>query len=202
MVVRDGIVNFYILRTSDGLVCFDTGWRTHCVLRGFTALGLNIHSVNAVFLTHMHWDHTGALQLFPNAEVFVGEHEVSRRCLQRLTRANVKPVKGGQILAVGDTSIRAVDTPGHTPGSVSYLADKGLLFTGDTLRVKTGRILPFPFWFNRDNKTLARSIRLLASMNGIECVLTAHHGITKDIGHAFSRWHDPMPTHLKGGATP
>ena len=40
----------------------------------------------------------------------------------------------GQTLAVGDLEIRVIHTPGHSPGSVCFLAD-GHLFTGDTLFV-------------------------------------------------------------------
>lgn len=43
------------------------------------------------------------------------------------------------ILKLGDISIRAISTPGHTSGCTSYLiAD--MLFTGDTLLIRrTGR---------------------------------------------------------------
>lgn len=40
----------------------------------------------------------------------------------------------GQTLRVGDLDIQVIHTPGHTPGSVCFLAD-GHLFTGDTLFV-------------------------------------------------------------------
>ncbi|MDA0351053.1 MAG: MBL fold metallo-hydrolase [Chloroflexi bacterium] len=42
-------------------------------------------------------------------------------------------VSDGDILEVAGLRLRAIATPGHTPGSVSYYADEGLLFSGDTL---------------------------------------------------------------------
>ena len=38
------------------------------------------------------------------------------------------------VIQVGDLRLRAIHTPGHTPGSTSFLLDgEPLLFTGDTL---------------------------------------------------------------------
>lgn len=42
-------------------------------------------------------------------------------------------VSDGDIVEVAGLRLRAIETPGHTPGSVSYYADEGLLFSGDTL---------------------------------------------------------------------
>jgi hydroxyacylglutathione hydrolase len=42
-------------------------------------------------------------------------------------------ISDGDIVEVAGLRLRAITTPGHTPGSVSYYADEGLLFSGDTL---------------------------------------------------------------------
>lgn len=42
-------------------------------------------------------------------------------------------VTEGDVVEVAGVRLRAIETPGHTPGSVSYYADEGLLFSGDTL---------------------------------------------------------------------
>jgi glyoxylase-like metal-dependent hydrolase (beta-lactamase superfamily II) len=40
----------------------------------------------------------------------------------------------GDVIEVGDLRLRAIHTPGHTPGSTSFLLDgEPLLLTGDTL---------------------------------------------------------------------
>jgi glyoxylase-like metal-dependent hydrolase (beta-lactamase superfamily II) len=41
-------------------------------------------------------------------------------------------LQGGEILPVGDLSLRVVHTPGHSPGGIC-LVTAGLVFTGDTL---------------------------------------------------------------------
>ncbi|MCH7593702.1 MAG: MBL fold metallo-hydrolase, partial [Chloroflexi bacterium] len=43
-----------------------------------------------------------------------------------------RPVSGGESFEIGETLIYVIATPGHTPGSVSYLSGQAL-FTGDTL---------------------------------------------------------------------
>ena len=49
-------------------------------------------------------------------------------------------VTDGDIVEVAGLRLHAITTPGHTPGSVSYYAEEGLLFSGDTLfRSSIGR---------------------------------------------------------------
>jgi glyoxylase-like metal-dependent hydrolase (beta-lactamase superfamily II) len=43
------------------------------------------------------------------------------------------PLADGESLTVGPHRLKAVRTPGHTPGSTSYLLDGKYLFTGDTV---------------------------------------------------------------------
>jgi glyoxylase-like metal-dependent hydrolase (beta-lactamase superfamily II) len=44
-------------------------------------------------------------------------------------------LEDGEILVLGEHRLQAIHTPGHTPGSVSFLVDaeKPLLLSGDTL---------------------------------------------------------------------
>jgi ribonuclease/clavin/mitogillin len=55
-------------------------------------------------------------------------------------------LQGGDTVQVGGVTIEAIDTPGHTLGSISlYLRQEGVLFTGDTvLGLGTVAILPPP----------------------------------------------------------
>ena len=85
--------------------------------------------------------------------------------------------------------MRVVDTPGHTPGAVSYVVD-GNLFTGDALRLSHGRVHPFLSRFTHAASERRRSIRALARIPGIDALFTAHHGMTADVTNAFSGWRD------------
>lgn len=189
MAVRDGLVNFYILKAPDGLVCIDAGWRPVTVHHGFEMLGGNIKDVVAVFVTHLHWDHARCLSLFAHADIYVGHDEHSPFFMKkRVGKQHMNRINGNQILTAAGITVRIMETPGHTPGAVSYVVDGRLLFTGDTLRLKQGKVLPFPAWFNQDNKVLNQSIHKLAGVKGIECLLTAHNGISRDPQEAFAQW--------------
>jgi hydroxyacylglutathione hydrolase len=192
LVIRDGFVNLFILRADSGLVCVDAGRSPDRTARGFKALGLDPRKVTGVFLTHLHWDHAGGALLFPQAKVYVGEHEglsiFGARGLPPLVR-----VRDGETVRAGGLLVRVVHTPGHTSGSVSYLVDERYLFVGDTLRLRQGEALPMLWWFNRDGQALARSIQRLAGSQGAECLLTGHAGISRDLARAFRRWRPPAP---------
>jgi glyoxylase-like metal-dependent hydrolase (beta-lactamase superfamily II) len=198
MTVRDGFMNLYVLKTATELICFDAGWRKAVVASGFEALGLNPEDVTAVFLTHLHLDHARSVSLFRNAVVFVGKNEIPVHIPKWL-----KPVRkltglaDEQMLTVAGISIRILETPGHTSGSVSYLAGERFLFSGDAIRLRQGEAATFPFCFNEDGRAMARSIHKLAGLDGIECLLTAHNGVTADVAHAFRRWRKRAANRLR-----
>ncbi len=55
---------------------------------------------------------------------------------------NTRPVADGEEIPIGSSTIRVIHTPGHSPGSVCFLAgsDPAVLFSGDTLfRESIGR---------------------------------------------------------------
>lgn len=189
LAIRDCWVNFFVVKAPGGLLCVDTGWRAANVSRSFERLGLDILEVKAVFLTHLHWDHARCLSLFKQAEIYVGEHEQPHFFMKKALAAQpIQRMQDGQTLSVCSCDIRALATPGHTPGSVSYLVGNSLLFTGDTLRLKHGRVVPSPSCFNQDGRTLEASLRKLSGVKGVECLLTAHSGTSNKPVEAFAPW--------------
>lgn len=77
--------------------------------------------------THAHADHvSGAERLAKQTgATYLAPHELGERVKHQTIRA-------GEEIRVGDATLRVIETPGHTPGSLSFLlAD--LAFTGDTL---------------------------------------------------------------------
>jgi len=88
--------------------------------RGFT--------ITHVIDTHVHADHLSrsrALAAWCRAELYLPEQD-------RVTYA-FRPLHEGDSLPIGDVSIQAFHTPGHTPESMCYLVDRRALLTGDTL---------------------------------------------------------------------
>jgi glyoxylase-like metal-dependent hydrolase (beta-lactamase superfamily II) len=203
LAIRDGPVDLFVVRAATGLVCVDAGWRPAVVARGFAALGLAPQEVRAVFITHLHWDHARGLGLFPQAQVFVGAPEVSSVFGPRPDPARPWLRLGdGQTVTVAGIPVQAIATPGHTAGSTAYLIAGRLLFSGDTLRLRHGKALPFYTCFNRDTAALRRSLRKLAGLAGIEHLLSAHSGATREVAAAFAGWRDPSPATPPSGRAP
>lgn len=190
--VQDGLVNFYVVKGPEGLVCVDAGWRPICVTHGFEALGICIGDVAAVFLTHRHWDHARCCDFYPNAQVYVGGDEGTphQSKLPHSSRPRVR-VQDGEVVMAAGLAVRAVATPGHTPDSFCYVVDGRFLFTGDALRLRRGEVARFPSKYNHDREAVKCSIRKLARIEGIECLLTAHTGTTCDVEAAFQEWREP-----------
>lgn len=93
---------------------------------------LQRHRLNLKWIldTHVHADHeTGAnaLKVATGATTAVGADCESS--------GHDRGLVDGDTLALGGTSLRVMTTPGHTPGSVSYVWD-GHVFTGDALLIE------------------------------------------------------------------
>jgi len=86
--------------------------------------------------THVHADHISGVRALDAAGV---EGVVPEAAVDRgVTYADeLTTAADGDAFAVGDATIEAVSTPGHTTGMTSYLLDDGLLATGDGLFVES-----------------------------------------------------------------
>jgi hydroxyacylglutathione hydrolase len=84
-----------------------------------------------VLLTHHHYDHVCELGVildrWPDIEILI--HPAERDAVEQAT-GTIDP---GDEIAVGDLTFKALHTPGHTAGMISFLLDGSEVFTGDTL---------------------------------------------------------------------
>jgi glyoxylase-like metal-dependent hydrolase (beta-lactamase superfamily II) len=94
--------------------------------------------IEIVIFTHLHYDHIGNFDIFPNAEFYTSEEEIE------LFKENKLWAIGDPILAERFTiklhplkkleGFDIIKTPGHTKGSFCLLYKKEkILFSGDTL---------------------------------------------------------------------
>ncbi|MCV0392707.1 MAG: MBL fold metallo-hydrolase [Nitrosopumilus sp.] len=82
--------------------------------------------------THQHADHVSSAQQLSEltgATMFESGHEIWDR--------NTNLLKDGDEILFGDSKIKVIHTPGHTPGSLCYLIDQKYVFTGDILFIES-----------------------------------------------------------------
>ena len=200
--LRDGDVNFFIYTDGADAVAIDAGYPGSALRdekEALRRLPIPLESVTHVFLTHADHDHTGKLDWFENAHVYLGEGEEQMidGTTSRMVGVYHSPkidrpytlVADGDVVTVGAIKVHVVATPGHTPGSTSFLVDDRVLFTGDTLVLQDGLVRPFYRLFNMDTAVQRDSIRKLARLEDVALLCTAHTGCTEDYTRAMAHHH-------------
>jgi hydroxyacylglutathione hydrolase len=182
--------NCYVFRRdgSDRALIVDPGEEAPKLLGAIEQMGVTL---DAILLTHTHFDHVGAVAPVARAtgaEVWVPKLEkpVLADIMAFVPWPGFGPfeswdaehtVEGGEKLELGGFEIDVIFTPGHSPGHVSYsIADEGALFSGDVLfQGSVGRTdLPGGDW-----PTLLESIGgLVDSLPEETKVFPGHMGLT------------------------
>jgi glyoxylase-like metal-dependent hydrolase (beta-lactamase superfamily II) len=183
--------NTYIVRLPDAdkAIIVDPGDEGPRILEALRAIGIT--EVEAILLTHTHFDHIGAVAEVARATgapVTVPEREIE---MLRDPNAYMRmpgfgpfegyeadhTVAGGETLELAGMSFEVKLVPGHSIGHVSYgLPDHGALFSGDVLfQGSVGRVdLPGGDW-----PTLLASIESLMGAYAPETtVYPGHMGLT------------------------
>ncbi len=183
--------NCFIVRGPDApnAVIVDPGDEANKLLEALERLG--IEKVDAILITHTHFDHVGAVApvaAATKAPVYCPELEtkVLANIMEYVPWPGFGPfesydadhtVAGGETLQIGGLTVDVIFTPGHSPGHVTYaLPDHEALFSGDVLfQGSVGRVdLPGGDW-----PTLLASIdNLVSSYPAETTVYPGHMGIT------------------------
>jgi glyoxylase-like metal-dependent hydrolase (beta-lactamase superfamily II) len=138
---------FWVLRDGNGAVLVDTGFdpavgtrrgRT-CLcppVEALARLGVAAHSVRRIVLTHLHYDHTGNVDAFPQAELLVarreldfwsGPHAVRSQFAAQIEPEEIAGIVEAQalgrvrLLEDGETVVPGVSAHcvgGHSPGQL------------------------------------------------------------------------------------
>jgi len=149
---------FYLLEHPQGRVLFDTGVNPALIadIKAYlgpeadnwgiavgpaddaraklAVLGIAPGDIRHVVVSHLHYDHSGGIQSFPNAQIWMQRAEwdfanappvyqegLYIRSEFSIPQERLNLVQGEHDL-FGDGAIRMVPTPGHTPGHQSLLA--------------------------------------------------------------------------------
>lgn len=198
--------NVYLLVGKDELTLVDTGLKGQLekIESQLQQEGYSLSRLKKIILTHVHRDHSGsANELAERAIARVYAHQaeapylekketlpyssifqmiiwgIEKRFLPQTPPCPVdKKLEDGDVVDVLG-GLRAVHTPGHTPGSLSlYQPERKILFCGDALfnqnpvTGKKGLRLPLPV-STTDKKEALESVKKLSELP-VEVILFGH----------------------------
>src|SRR3989344_5039060 len=152
---------------------------------------LSPSDIKRIFITHAHIDHARGLR---HLKGLTGAKVYGQKC--DFTRVDQK---GGQqswlaYLGTRDTNdlideevgegdeipilggAKVLNNPGHTPNDISLLlGNEGILFSGDALQYKHGKLCPPPSRWNVDDAEADKSYRRLRDMEGWDIACPGHY---------------------------
>ncbi len=169
-------------------ILIDPGLDTLKILKTVEEKGV---SVGYIFLTHCHYDHSFSVNELRGHKKLV----CSERCSYNIGKANknlsaavgmmfeIEPadvvLSDGDIITIGEITVKAIETPGHTDCGMCYLIGESL-FSGDTLfRRNIGRWdLP-----TGDGNVLVNTIKTKLYSLPENTVVYCGHGSDTTIGY-------------------
>ena len=178
--------NIYIVINEDSkrALLIDPGDNAEDILK---ALDERNVTLDAILLTHGHFDHIGALNKVKKATgapIYIHKNDavmlsdanqnLSLTCFgYSLTTVPADILlKGEEILNLAGFSIKVLNTPGHTPGCVSYVIENAI-FTGDTLFYRNIGNTSFP---HSDEEQIRHSIKVVLGGLNKDYIVYPGHG--------------------------
>ena len=121
----------WALTSSEGIIIIDTIFPYNSealIIGGLERLGLNPNDIKYVIISHAHGDHIGGAQILQKrfgARIVMGGPDwdlVETYPNRYKTMAPTRDIVAtdGMVITLGDMSVTIWETPGHTPGTLSY----------------------------------------------------------------------------------
>jgi len=175
--------NCYILWAEGSSTCavIDPGDSAQQVLSEVAGLGL---TVEAILLTHGHFDHVGAVKELVKATgcaLWMSQSDWSQKKnptnlffypLANCDFTEVQFCEEGEVIHAGGLTFTVMETPGHTYGSVCYRCEDAL-FCGDTLFAGSCGRIDLP---GGDRAAMADTLARLRELEEDLCIFPGHGG--------------------------
>ncbi|MEW6006792.1 MAG: MBL fold metallo-hydrolase [bacterium] len=166
--VGDYETNCYLIFDKNNAILIDPGGREEQILYFLYSHKLLL---KYIINTHGHIDHImgdDEIRKETKAELLIHfkDKEMLSNPLLNLSgffgssmkfKEATRTIKEGEIITLSDISLKVMETPGHTPGSISLISDDAI-FCGDTIFSNGIGRTDFP---GGDHKTLINSIKKL-----------------------------------------
>ncbi len=186
--------NCYILCDKNGIgAVIDPGDYNLHLERGIAESG--IKELKYIICTHSHFDHVSGVgrlkEKYPDAQVVVGVEDVPALSDPVLSASADfglpffpcyadKTVNEGDVLDVGEVSLKVIEAPGHTKGGILlYCEGEKIAFTGDSLfKGSVGRT----DLYGGNHAQLMNTVRKIKSF-APDTVLLCGHGESTTVAH-------------------
>ena len=141
----------HLIDTGSGLILIDSGYpqTLYLLIESVFELGFDVRDIKHILHSHGHYDHLGATKALIElcgAKTWIGAADASyangsvdltwAKELGQSYHEAFEPdflISDGDVLELGNVRIEMLNTPGHTPGTVSFFFD--MQHGGKTLKV-------------------------------------------------------------------
>jgi glyoxylase-like metal-dependent hydrolase (beta-lactamase superfamily II) len=123
-------IHFIFDHASKKCALVDPAWEADMFIQRVQDRG---YDLTDIWLTHWHEDHTNAANEVAEktgANITAGINEIPYLSINN----QIQTVEDNEIIYLGETQAKIINTPGHTAGGICYALD-GHLIAGDTLFV-------------------------------------------------------------------
>ncbi|MDR1739524.1 MAG: MBL fold metallo-hydrolase [Bacteroidales bacterium] len=131
--------------TNGKKILFDAGTSAEILLNNLKKIDIAPEEIDMVMITHSHGDHIGGLinngkATFPNAMILLSSEEAdfwqsknSSSCNEamKLYKPFIRFDSDDWQVQSGNSTIRSVNAPGHTPGHIAYMINNEVMIWGD-----------------------------------------------------------------------
>lgn len=162
------------------------------IVRAIEDHGRSIDDLARVVITHGHPDHAGSARMLAESGVPILIHPADAERLRTTWRDAIRnpsrgrvfsamtpeppevvPIEEGDVLPILG-GLRVIHTPGHTPGSIClYGARDRVLFVGDTLQRRLGRVSFASALYSDDHDAARRAVKRFVELD-VQTVVFSH----------------------------